>query len=229
MPKPQRSVAPSGQPVRALLYRRVSTSEQVESGAGLAAQKTVLDAEAERRGWQIEYVTDEGLSGKDMNRPALTEALERLDRGEADLLVAAKLDRVSRSVADFAQLLDRANRRGWRLVLLDSGVDTSTPAGEFVANTLASAAQYERRIISQRTKDGLAAKRAAGVRLGRPSLIPLDVVRRIVELRAKGTSIRGIAAALNADEVPTAKGRPWTGSTIQAVLAGQDAARVTNG
>lgn len=91
----------------------------------------------------------------------------------------------------------------------------------------ASAAQYERRLISQRTKDGLAAKRAAGVRLGRPSLIPAEVVQRIVDERAAGTSIRGIAASLNSDSIPTAKGKPWTGSTIQAVLNGQDAAKLT--
>ena len=232
MTRPSRSAAArqarldSDTPI-VLGYRRVSTQEQVASGAGLDAQRTTLDAEAQRRGWTIEDVVDEGLSAKDMNRPALTDALDRLDRGEADILVATKLDRVSRSVADFARLLDRANASGWRLVLLDSGIDTSTPAGEFVANTLASAAQYERRLISQRTKDGLAAKRAAGVRLGRPSVIPADIVQRIVAARTGGTSIRGIAALLNADGVPTAKGKPWTGSTIQAVLNGQAAAGMT--
>src|SRR3982751_2529398 len=84
----------SGAPV-VLGYRRVSTTEQVASGAGLDAQRTTLAAEAERRGWAIEDVVDEGLSAKDMNRPALTEALARLDRGDADILLATKLDRVS--------------------------------------------------------------------------------------------------------------------------------------
>lgn len=82
------------------------------------------------------------------------------------MLIASKLDRVSRSVRDFAGLLDRAQSRGWRLVLLDLG-DTSTAAGEMIANLIASAAQYERRLIGQRTREGLAAKRAQGVRLGR--------------------------------------------------------------
>jgi DNA invertase Pin-like site-specific DNA recombinase len=82
--------------------------------------------------------------------------------------MASKLDCISRSVTDFAKLLERANTRGWRLVLLDLGVDTSTPAGEFVANTIANSAQYERRLIGQRTREALAAKKAAGVRLGRP-------------------------------------------------------------
>jgi DNA invertase Pin-like site-specific DNA recombinase len=148
----------------------------VESGAGLDAQRAALTAEAERRGWQIELVADEGLSAKDLRRPALTAALDRLDRGEAGVRLATKLDWVSRSVRDFAGLLDRAQRHDWTIVLVDLG-DTSTPAGEMTANVIASAAQYERRLIGQRTREGLAAKRAAGVRLGRPSVLPVEVVR----------------------------------------------------
>jgi DNA invertase Pin-like site-specific DNA recombinase len=138
---------------------------------------------------------------------------------------------VSRSVHDFSGLLARAEREGWRLVLLDIGVDTSTPAGELVATNIAGVARYERRIISQRTRDALAAKRAAGVRLGRPPVLPGDVVTRIVDERAGGVSIRAIAAALTAEGVPTARckegeQRPWSSSSVQAVLAGQDAARI---
>jgi DNA invertase Pin-like site-specific DNA recombinase len=132
-----------------------------------AWQRASLIAQAEQRGWGLEIIADEGISGSTLKRPGLTRALEMLDRGEADVLMAAKLDRVSRSVTDFAKLLERASQKGWRLVLLDLGVDTSTPAGEFVANTIANSAQYERRLIGQRTREGLAAKRAQGVRLGR--------------------------------------------------------------
>lgn len=224
-PRTRRSARPIGTAVRALGYCRVSTDGQVESGAGLAAQRDVLTARAAHEGWQLELVADEGLSAKDMDRPALLDALDRLDAGHADVLVAAKLDRVSRSVADFAALLDRAQRNGWRLVLLDLGVDTSTPAGEFVSNTLASAAQYERKLIGQRTREGLAAKRAQGVRLGRPSTLPREVVARIVADRAAGLGLRAIAAALTAEDVPTAQGGArWYPSTVKAVCEGQDAA-----
>jgi DNA invertase Pin-like site-specific DNA recombinase len=201
---------------------RVSTDSQVESGAGLDAQRTALTAEAERRGWDIEFVVDAGLSGKDMRRPALLEALDRLDRGEAAVLLATKLDRVSRSVRDFAGLLDRAHRHGWAIVLLDLG-DTSTAAGEMTANIIASAAQYERRLIGQRTREGLAAKRAAGVRLGRPSELPREVVARILADRAAGLSLPKIAAKLTDEGIPTARGGSWYPSTVRAVLNGQDA------
>lgn len=212
--------------LRAIGYTRVSTGDQVESGAGLDAQRAALEAEAARQGFILEIVTDAGLSGKDMRRPALVDALERLDRGDAEVLIAHKLDRVSRSVRDFAGLLERAQKRGWRIVLLDLG-DTSTPAGEMTANVIASAAQYERRLIGQRTREGLAAKRAQGVRLGRPSVLSTEVVERIVRAHNEGASMRTIAASLEADGVQTARGgKTWHASAIKAVLGGQDAAKL---
>lgn len=206
-------------------YIRVSTDEQVLSGAGLSAQRAALEAEAARRGWELEVVEEDGRSAKDLNRPVLTKALARLDKREVEVLVVAKLDRLSRSVSDFGGLLDRASKRGWSLVCLDLGVDTTTPVGEFTANVVVSASQYERRLIGQRTRDGLAAKRAAGVRLGRPQTLPLDVVERIVSERRKGSSLSAIAAGLQADGVETARGgERWYASTVRAVLHSQTAA-----
>jgi DNA invertase Pin-like site-specific DNA recombinase len=207
------------QPPRAIGYCRVSTGEQVSSGAGLEAQRAALQAEADRRGWALEFVTENGLSAKDLNRPALTGALARLDKGEADVLMVSKLDRLSRSVKDFGGLLERAARRNWSVLCLDLGVDTTTPVGEFTANVVVSASQYERRLIGQRTKDALAAKKAAGVRLGRPRTLPDDVVAHIVRAKASGGSLAGIARDLTAENVPTAQGgRRWYASTIAAVL-----------
>jgi DNA invertase Pin-like site-specific DNA recombinase len=90
--------------------------------------------------------------------------------------VVAKLDRLSRSLLDFANLMAAARTEGWALVALDLGVDMTTPAGEMIANVLASLAQFERRLIGQRKREGLAAKRSAGVRLARPRNIGADVV-----------------------------------------------------
>src|SRR5207245_1856117 len=95
---------------------------------------------------------DAGLSGKALvGREALSGALARLDRGEADALIAAKLDRISRSVQDLAGLLERSKRKGWSLVALDSDVDTSRPSGRFVLQVIGAAAEYERLIIGERT------------------------------------------------------------------------------
>lgn len=203
----------------ALGYFRVSTEDQVSEGASLDAQRAALTAEAERRGWDLELIGDEGLSGKNLKRPGLTEALTRLDRGEADALLAVRLDRVSRSVADFAGLLDRAKRRGWRLVLMSPNLDTEDPAGKFTAHVLAAAAEYERDLIGARTREGMAQRRAEGVHLGRRRELPADVLERISAARAEGVSLRGIADELNASDVPTAHGGArWHASTIRAVL-----------
>lgn len=212
---------------RVIGYVRVSTEEQVDSGAGLAAQHAALAMEAARRGWDLEVVVEEGRSAKDLNRPVLQEALTRLDERQAEVLVVSKLDRLSRSVRDFGGVLDRAHRHGWSVVCLDLGVDTTTPAGELMGNIVASTAQYERRLIGVRTRDALAVKRAAGVRLGRPSALPAPVVERIVKESTAGLTLSVIARGLEADAVPTARGGArWYPSTVAKVLQGQDAAEV---
>src|SRR5207249_7537381 len=104
----------------------------------------------------------------------------------AKALVAAKLDRLSRSMIDFTALMATAQKHGWALVALDCAVDTTTPAGEAMANVLATFAQFERRLISQRTREALAVKKSQGVRLGRPPTMPKAVVNRIKRERAKG-------------------------------------------
>jgi len=207
----------------ALAYIRVSTTEQVENGASLDAQRTTLVAEAEKRGWDVEVVADEGLSAKSLKRPGLLSALARLDAGKANYLMAIRLDRVSRSVSDFAGLLDRAANKGWDLTLLSPNIDTSDPAGRFTANVLASAAQYERELIGVRTREGMAQRRLEGVRLGRPRTMSTAVVERIQAGRRAGLSLRAIADALNADQVPTAQGGSrWYASTVKAVLDSDD-------
>jgi DNA invertase Pin-like site-specific DNA recombinase len=206
--------------VRVLGYVRVSTDEQHARGGGLAAQRTAITAECERRGWQLLGIIgeDAGASSVTLERAGLQRALEQLDRHQADVLVVAKLDRLSRSLKQGTEVMERAQRRGWSLVALDFGLDTTTPAGELVANVMLSTGQYERRLIGQRTRDALAAKRAQGVVLGRPRELPAVVLDRIREERATGRSLRAIADGLTADGVPTARGgAAWSSSTVQRV------------
>jgi DNA invertase Pin-like site-specific DNA recombinase len=201
-------------------YVRVSTEEQADSGAGLSAQRAAIRAEAKRRGWQLVGVfEDAGVSGKSLNRSGLAEALAAVERGEAAAVIVAKLDRLSRSVHDFAGLMQRAQGKGWSLVALDLGVDTTTPAGELVAHVMASVAQWERKVIGERTSAALAAKRAAGVKLGRPRTLPAKVRHRIERERAAGATFAAIADRLNADDIATAHGgRKWWPNTVRQVV-----------
>jgi len=213
-------------PTTFVAYIRVSTSEQADSGAGLAAQRATIEAEAARRGWTLAAIyEDAGASGKSLSgRTALAEALSDLDRGDAAGLIVAKLDRLSRSVADAAELLDRAQRAGWALVACDLGVDTSTPTGEAMANVMSSFAQLERRLIGQRTREALAAKRAQGVRLGRPRTLPAEVAARIVSDRRGGLGWSAIARALDSEGVATAQGGArWYPATVRSVFFSYEA------
>ena len=207
---------------RVIAYTRVSTSEQADSGAGLEAQRAAILAEAQRRGWaecDVDFIQDAGYSGRDLDRPGIAAALDALRHHRAEALVVAKLDRLSRSLLDFAGVMDRASREHWGLIAIDVGVDTSTPAGEAMAGMLATFSQLERRLIGERTKAALAVKKSQGVRLGRPRLIPEAIVARIVAERSSGATLRAIADRLNDDEVPTAMGgRRWHVSTVQGVL-----------
>lgn len=205
---------------RVIGYIRVSTEEQADSRAGLEAQRAAILAEAERRGWRlIEVIEDAGYSGRSLKRPGIQAALDALQGRKADTLVVAKLDRLSRSLLDFAGLMDKATRERWALVALDLGVDTTSPAGEAMANMLATFAQFERRLIGQRTREALAAKRARGERLGRASTLSSPVVERIQAARRQGLSLRAIAAALNEERVATGQGgKKWYASSVKSVL-----------
>lgn len=201
-------------------YLRVSTAEQGKHGAGLPAQLETIQRECKRRGWHLERVfQDAGFSARDLRRPGIQAALETLARREAAGLVVAKLDRLSRSMIDFTGLMDRAQREAWALVALDCAVDTTTPAGEAMANVLATFAQFERRLIGQRTQEALAERRRQGVRLGRPSSIPEHLAQRIRTRRNEGATLREIAYELDSSGQPTPRGGlRWRPSSLEAVL-----------
>ena len=201
-----------------LAYIRVSSQQQVTQGASLDAQRDILTAECDRRGWTCEIVADEGLSGKNLRRQALVDALDRLDQGQADALLSTRLDRVSRSVVDFGSILARAKDHGWNLVLLEPGVDLTTVPGKFTANVLASAAEYERDLIASRTRDGMARRAAEGKLFGRPRTTTQQVRDRIITAARNGDPWTDIAAALTADGIPTARGgQRWYPSSVRSI------------
>lgn len=199
-------------------YLRVSTDEQARSGLGLEAQQERIASEATRRGWTVRWIVDDGYTAATLDRPGITDALAALRAHDVDALVVAKLDRLSRSLLDFAGLMSQAQTERWELIALDLGVDTSTPQGQLMANVMASFAAYERELIRQRTRDALAALKNRGVRLGRPVAVPADVRAMVGRWRAAGATWQGCADALNAAGVPTAHGGArWYASTVRGV------------
>ncbi len=205
--------------MRVLGYLRVSTAEQASSGLGLEAQRSAIAQQAEIRGWDVDWVEDGGYSAKNLRRPGIGRALAELKAGHADTLVVAKLDRLSRSIIDFGSVLERARTERWSVVALDLGVDTTTPAGELVANVMMAVAQWERRAIGQRTKDALAAKKAQGVKLGRPVALDPSVEALVLELAGEGMSAAAIARRLNVDGVLSATGAKWWPTSVSRVLS----------
>jgi DNA invertase Pin-like site-specific DNA recombinase len=197
--------------MRAVGYVRVSTETQGASGLGLEAQRAAIGAEAERRGWDIEVAEEVGSGRSVRERPVLRGVLGGLRRGDA--LVVAKMDRLSRSVGDAGKVLDEARRKGWNLVVLDLGLDLSTPTGEAMANMLATFAQLERRLIGQRIKEAFAAKRERGD----PNQYPPETRRLVMRLRGEGFSLRGIATELERRRVP-AIGKRWHLETVARIV-----------
>lgn len=198
-------------------YLRVSTEEQASSGLGLEGQRETIQRYADAQGWDVVWYEDAGLSAKSLDRPQLQAALDRLDtnpkRRDVQGIVVAKLDRLSRSVVDFAGVLELARARKWALVAIDLGVDTSTPTGELVANVMMSVAQWERRVIGERTSAAMQAAKRAGRHMGRVSALPEATGARLLELRATLT-LAATADALNAQGLTTATGSAWTENAV---------------
>jgi DNA invertase Pin-like site-specific DNA recombinase len=208
----------------ALLYARVSTQLQVNDGVSLDVQERNLQSAAELAGYtNVELVREEGRSGKNISgRPALTDALKRLDSGEAKALFVTRIDRLARSTQDFLSVVDRANKNGWRLVMLDLNLDTSTYQGRFVVTIMSALAEMERGIIAARQKDVHEDRRKRGVvwgvDMGPMNKTPEEVKQRVISERALGLSYQKIADGLNRDQVPTQNGRQWYPTTVKNLL-----------
>lgn len=204
----------------AIGYVRVSTLEQADSGLGLEAQRVAIAAACRARGLELVRVyADAGVSSMAAALPELEAALLDVESERGRVLVVSHLDRLSRSLTRYAVMVDRSRRKGWQLLALDSP-DGITPQGEAMQAMVAVFAQLERRLISQRTREALAAARARGVTLGRPVLVDDQVAAEIVQLhRRRRLSARAIARGLNADGEPGPGGGLWHPSTVARVLA----------
>jgi len=234
-----RHPAPSA-PRRVLGYLRVSTGKQADSGLSIASQRAKVRGYAELYGLElVDVLVDAGASASTLDRPALTDALARLDAGGADALLVAKLDRLTRSVRDLGDLVDRCNRRGWALLSVADNLDTQSAAGRMVMGVLAVVSQWEREAIGERTAAAMAVKAARGEHCGGGvpygfhladggRLLPDDdeqaTIRTAAALRAKGLSLRAVGAALTLRGLLPRSGRAWTAQGVSTVLNARVAA-----
>ena len=153
-------------PKRVALYTRVSSGEQ-----NTEAQERALREYVQRRGWTVQKIyRDHGLSGANANRPALNEMLRDCRRGSMDVVVVWKFDRFARSLKALISGLELCRSLGIDFVSVTEAVDTSLPAGELVFQMIGAVAQFERSLIGERVKSGLANAKAKGKVLGRPPL-----------------------------------------------------------
>lgn len=213
--------------MRLVGYTRVSTREQVDSGLGLEAQRATVEMAAALRGARIvSWQADEGISGSRTDRPGLLSALRLIRDGEADGIIAAKLDRLSRSSIHAMELIRDSNAEGWTLICVDLGLDTSTPIGKFTAGIMATVAELERDMISERTKAAMAAKKARGESVGRPREIDQQTRDLIWTLRSKGLGWKMIATELQRLKLkpPRGQSNTWATSTIRRICEGSTCA-----
>lgn len=217
-------------------YLRVSTDQQADSGLGLEAQRGAVTKTAARLGLPLADVfTDAGLSGAlDLeSRPSLFAAVQELKRG--DVLIVAKRDRLGRDLVGVAMIERQIMRKGARIVSAAGEGTEGTDAGAMLRRQILDVfAEYERRLIGQRTKAALQAKRARGERAGNvpfgyqlasdgqtlekcaPEQAALAI---LAELRAAGFSLRQIATELNRQGFTTRRGTPWRFQYVAALAA----------
>jgi DNA invertase Pin-like site-specific DNA recombinase len=203
----------------AVLYLRVSSAAQGESGLGLEAQEAACRRECERRGWVVHDVVTEIQSGAKDVRTGFNQACEAA-KSISGVVVAAEASRFSRgSTTHVLSLYERAARDGYSLYALDlPEIDITSPSGELMLTLLAAINRFERRMIAQRTSRALRAKAARGEPVGRPKSIPQALVDQVRSLRADGLSYRKIAAALNEQGVTTHTGGSWKHEYVYGIV-----------
>jgi DNA invertase Pin-like site-specific DNA recombinase len=156
--------------VKAALYCRVSTFEQTTEN-----QRLELGRYCEARGWTATEYLDEGVSGSKESRPALDRLLTDARRHRFDTLIVWRLDRLGRNLRHLILLLDELSALGVAFVSLNEGIDTTTPAGRLQLHLLGAVAEYERGVIAERVKLGMARAKAQGKPVGRPRRAVTDI------------------------------------------------------
>jgi site-specific DNA recombinase len=219
--------------MRAVGYTRVSTEEQAQSGVSLEAQEEKIRAYCTAKSWELaRVVRDAGYSAKDLNRPGMQELISGCKGKEMDVVVILKLDRLTRSVKDLGYLVeDVFNRHGIAFSSIQDNFDTCTANGRMVMNILATLAQWERDVISERTREAMQFMKQGlklvgavpfGFDLKGGQLVPngeeMGTARVIMGLRRQGKSYQRIAERLNAKGMAAKGGGRWYPKTVRGVV-----------
>ncbi len=230
--------------MKAIGYIRCSTQEQADSGLGLTAQAERIQAYCGMKGLALlNTIQDPGVSGGKplADRDGGRELLSVVRKRQAEAVVMLKLDRMFRNAGDCLTTVEKWEKSGIALHIVDLGgnaIDTTSAAGRFMLVILAGAAEMERNLVRERTKAAMGIKRANGQRVGSvpfgydlgddgttliPNPIEIRTVRVIRALRDEGLSFPKIAEALTARGIPTksGNGRQWNQATIRGILKRQ--------
>lgn len=177
--------------MRAAIYARTSTADQHPD-----AQLGPLRAFCEARAWSTAEHTDVGVSGARDRRPALDQLLADARARRIDVVVTSRLDRLARSLAHLVRLGEELRELGVALVVTEQSIDTTTSTGRLMFSMLGAVAEFERDLLRERTRAGLAAARRRGRHPGRPPALDRRGLDRARRLAASGNSIRSIADVL---------------------------------
>ncbi len=187
---------------RSIVYARVST---VDRGQNPQVQLVECREHAQRCGWEVVEEIVDFESGAKAKRPGLERLRELVWKRKVDIVLVVRLDRLGRSLRDLMNLLYELREHGVGLVSLKEQLDFSSPSGRFMFHLIGALAEFERELIRDRVKSGLAYARACGIRIGRPQKLNHELIQRIVQLNAKGSSIRDIAKAVGVSKTAVHK------------------------
>jgi DNA invertase Pin-like site-specific DNA recombinase len=204
--------------VRLIGYVRCSTEEQGRSGLGLEAQEAAIRGALQACDELVE-IRSAVVSGGERRPKVLRSIMEDIEAGHADGLMVSHLDRLTRSMRDFEDLVQWSTDGGHALVVLEPfPIDTSQPGGMFLARVLMAGAEFERGLASRRTRVAIEAKRARGERIGRPLECSAADLTLILKLRDEGLSLSAIARRLNQEGRQRPRGGAWSHTQVRRVL-----------
>ncbi|MGG3884012.1 recombinase family protein [Brevibacillus panacihumi] len=219
--------------MRAALYIRVSTEDQVREGFSIAAQRERLLAYLHSQSWELsDFYTDEGVSAKDLHRPELTRLLDDVRRNKMDVVLVYRLDRLTRSVLDLYQLLQTFDLHGVHFKSCTEVYDTTTAIGRLFITLVAALAQWERENLAERVKMGMGQMVRERKRPGGPPPYGYALqdgqlqiqhdeachVRLMFERYAQGHSPRQIAEEVNLRGARGKNGASWSASAVLRLL-----------